>query len=232
MAKRPTQPAPRKQSAQTQVADAVRKAIFAGDLQPGDPVTELHLAEQHQVSQTTVREALVRLEHAGLVRRIHNVGTFVTQMSPREIQERLRLRVMLEGLAGMEAARLISARQLVEVDECVEALARARAAGDYFDAAQADLEFHRTVWRCSGDNTLYQVLDQLTVPLFAFVSLERQRRQEQIMDLVRIHEPVVKALRRHDCAAAQEAMRAHLETSYSEFRGSAQAYTLALTGTE
>lgn len=212
------------------MAEGIRNSIFSGELSPGAPLGEVHLAELHQVSQTTVREALVRLEHAGLVRRIHNVGTFVTQMSPREIQERLRLRVMLEGLAGMEAARFISSRQLAEIDERMEAMARAIGAVDYFAAGQADLEFHRTVWQCSGDSVLYQVLDQITVPLFAFVSLERQRRHERInTELVREHEPIVKALRERDPGAAQEAMRRHLENSYHEFRGTVQGYALAVS---
>lgn len=228
MPRRLTHAAPRKRSAQALVADAVRNAIFSGELRPGDPITELHLADLHKVSQTTVREALVRLEHAGLVRRVHHIGTFVTQMSPREIQERLRLRVMLEGLAGMEAARLALPRQIAEFDVRLEALARASAANDYFEAAQADLEFHRLIWLYSGDTTLYQVLDQLAVPLFAFVSMERQRLREQLADARQSHEPIVLALRSRDPAATREAIRLHIETAYAEFLGSAQTYTLAV----
>lgn len=229
MPKRLTHAPPRKESAQSRVAEAVRNAIFSGELRPGDPVTEIHLAEIHKVSQTTVREALVRLEHAGLVRRIHNVGTFITQMSPREIQEHLRLRVMLEGLAAMEAARLVTNRQLIEVDQRLESLSRAVAENDHFASAQADLEFHRLIWTCSGDRTLYHVLEQLTVPLFAFVSIERQRMHERLTDnLVRAHEAVVETLRSQDAAAAQEAMRRHIETSYAEFLGAAQPYSLAV----
>jgi DNA-binding GntR family transcriptional regulator len=190
----------------------------------------MHLAERHKVSQTSVREALVRLEHAGLVRRIHNVGTFVTQMTAREVQERLRLRVMLEGLAGMEAARLMQPRHLEEMERRLEAIDQAVAEEDHLAAAKADLEFHRLIWACSGDNTLYGVLDGLTVPLLVFVSLERRRVHQPITRerFVRVHEPIADALRRHDPAAAQEALRAHLETSYAEYRGSVQAYTLAV----
>lgn len=210
------------------LVDAVRHAILSGELRPGDPVAEVHMARAHGVSQSTAREALVKLEHAGLVRRIHNIGTFVTQMSPREIQERLRLRVMLEGLAAMEAARLVSGRQLDEIGQRLKAISKAVDANDYFEAAQADLEFHRLIWRCSGDNMLYQMLDQLTVPLFAFVSMERRRMHERLADAVRAHEPIVAALREHNAGAAQEVMRVHIEGSYAEFSAQAPAYTLAV----
>jgi GntR family transcriptional regulator, rspAB operon transcriptional repressor len=208
-----------KESAQARVARAVRDAIFSGQLQPGDPIQEMHLARQNHVSQTTAREALAKLEQAGLVRRVANVGTFVTQLSPREIREFLRLRVMLEGLAAMEAARLISERHFGELDAKLAAISKAVERNDYFEAAQADLEFHRYVWERSGDRTLYRMLDQLTVPLFVFVSLERQRVQEDLTDAVRSHAPIVAALKGSDPLAAQEAMRSHIEQSYAEFIG-------------
>ncbi|MGC8794832.1 MAG: GntR family transcriptional regulator, partial [Bryobacteraceae bacterium] len=62
-------------------------------MQPGDAVQELRMARQYGVSQTTVREALTRLESAGFVRRVPNVGTFVTQLSVDELREHLRLRL-------------------------------------------------------------------------------------------------------------------------------------------
>jgi DNA-binding GntR family transcriptional regulator len=53
--------------------------------------------------------------------------------------------------------------------------------------------------------------------------------QETLTDAVRAHEPIVQALREHDAAATQEALRTHIETSYAEFLGTAQAYTLTLS---
>ncbi len=213
----------KKESVQSRLFHAVRKSILTGELKPGDSVSEIGLARTQGVSQTTVREALVKLEHSGLVRRVPNVGTFVTQMTPREIRERLRLRVMLEGLAGQEAARLARPQQLADLDRWLDAISRAVAANDYFEAAHADLELHRAIWRCSGDATLYQLLDQLTVPLFAFVSMERQRLREDLSTAVEAHDPIVQAIRAHDPVAAQEALRLHIEKSYAEFLGAPPA---------
>jgi len=46
------------------VMEEIRNAIFSGAREPGDPILELHVAQQCKVSQTSVREALARLEHA------------------------------------------------------------------------------------------------------------------------------------------------------------------------
>ncbi len=206
-------------SLQARLVDRIRTMILSGELRPGDPVPEIHMARRLRVSQASIREALLRLEHAGLVRRVLNVGTFVTQLSPRDIRERLRLRVLLEGLACEDAARRVGPADHEEIEVRLAAIRAGVAANDHFATAQADLEFHRWIWMRSGDETLYQCLDQITVPLFAFVSLERYRRGERLLGAVQAHEPIGEALKRNDPGAAREAIREHIESSYAEFLG-------------
>jgi len=208
-----------KRSPQTEILHALRQAILAGQLQPGDPVLEMELARRHQVSQTTVREVLVRLEHSGLVRRVPNIGTFVTQLSPQELREHLRLRVLLESLAAEEAAGRMDSERFRELDKLLDKISRAASRNAYFEAAQADLEFHRYIWECSGDGTLYRVLDRLTVPVFAFASMWRRRHGEDLEKAVRAHDPIVSALKGGDPAGIRQAVHTHIETSYWEFLG-------------
>src|SRR5512134_3831683 len=90
-------------SVNSRVFSTLRKAIFAGKLKPGLALRELELARDLNVSQATVREALFKLEHTGLVTRAPNRGTYVTSFSDAEIRERLEIRVLLEGFAAIEA---------------------------------------------------------------------------------------------------------------------------------
>ena len=86
-----------------EVARILRQSIFQGDYRPGDPLPELHMAKKFGVSQSVVREALSTLAHAGLVRRFPNKGTFVTSLSPAEICEHVRLRLLLETTAWLDS---------------------------------------------------------------------------------------------------------------------------------
>ena len=54
-----------------EVFERLRDAIWSGDLAPGTALREAHLAKQLNVSQVPVREALLQLEHLGLVVRDH-----------------------------------------------------------------------------------------------------------------------------------------------------------------
>ena len=202
-----------------QIAEAVRTDIFSGQLKPGDAIPELGIAKRFGVSQTTVREALARLEHAGLVRRVANRGTFVTSLSPTEFREHLRLRAMLEALAASEAARRAAFHSLEPLEQQLHAIGAAVQSNDYFASAQADLEFHRAIWKLSGDGTLYRVLDQLTVPLFAFTSMQRSGSHEDLRRVMLSHQPIHESLRAGDPGRAAEAMREHIEKSYLQFFG-------------
>lgn len=197
------------------VVESMRDDIFAGRLIPGDPLAELALARRFGVSQSVVREALARLEHAGLVRRFANRGTFVTNLSHTELQEYVRLRVMLEAVAASDAAARCHGNA-ESVVAAADAISRAVKANDYFGAAQADLEFHRSIWRMGGDTTIYRVLDQVTVPLFAFVSMRRSGSREQLRRVVHTHQPILEAILAGDRKAAASAMRDHISSSYPQ----------------
>lgn len=204
------------------IVDSVRTDIFSGELKPGDAIPELGIAKRFGVSQTTVREALARLEHAGLVRRVANRGTFVTSLSPAEFREHLRLRAMLEALAASEAAARAKPESLEPLQEQLYAISAAVEANDYFASAQADLEFHRAIWKLAGDGTLYRMLDQLTVPLFAFTSMQRSGSHQDLRRVVRSHQPILKSLRAGDPGRAAEVMREHIEKSYLQYLGRSQ----------
>jgi DNA-binding GntR family transcriptional regulator len=75
-----------------------------------------------------------------------------------------------------------------------------------------DLEFHRTLWSCTGNAFLTKALSQITVPLFAFWTLRHLRESD--VDLVKqaaAHERIVQAIiagnKRRARAVTRQAMQ-------------------------
>ncbi len=201
----------------TLVSDAVRAAIYSGRFQPGEAIREMQLARELRVSQTTVREALLQLEHAGLVVREANRGTRVTSLSEQDIRERIAVRLMLETSAAAETVRRMTPEHLAELETQMHEIASAVRRNSYYESAQADLAFHRAIWRGSGNQTLFRLLDELTVPLFAFVSMRQSSNVTDLRRRVRSHEPILAALRSGQAAAVRKAIHGHLTTSYRQF---------------
>jgi DNA-binding GntR family transcriptional regulator len=198
------------------VVERIRQDIFEGRYPPGSPLRELILARELSVSQATVREALQRLEYAGLVSRRANVGSTVTRLSPKDVRERVELRTILEVQAAWAAAERMGEAEFAELEARLAALESAVEANRYYESAQADLEFHRYIWQCSGNDTLCRHLELLIIPLFAFISILRSQGLERLLTVVEAHRPLIDALRSHD----PRRIRAEFE------KGATSAYAL------
>src|SRR5215475_6241275 len=202
------------------VFETLRDAIFSGRLKPGDPLRELRVAKELSVSQATVRDALVKLERFGLVVRVPNKETIVTRHSSREIRERVAIRATLEEMAFLEAARALTEEDYTALEGKLRRVSDSFKRKEYFDAAQFDLDFHRYIWRRSGNETLSETLDYLTTPLFAVISILRGVGAEELKDLVAPHEDLLDALRSKKRSRIKQAVRDHVIGSYNGFLNS------------
>jgi DNA-binding GntR family transcriptional regulator len=202
------------------VFETLRDAIFSGRLKPGDPLRELRVAKELSVSQATVRDALVKLERFGLVVRVPNKETIVTRHSRREIRERVAIRATLEEMAFVEAAHFMTEEDYAALEGKLRRISDSFKRKEYFDAAQFDLDFHRHVWRRSGNETLAEMLDYLTTPLFAFISILRSVGAGELKDVVAPHEDLLAALRSKKASRIRRAVREHVIGSYNGFLNS------------
>lgn len=204
-------------SLMAQAFESLRDAIFTGRLLPGEHLREMHLARDLQVSQVVVREALVKLEHLGLVVRLSNRHTTVTKMSSKEIAERLAVRERLEEMAFVEAAANLTRDDVIELKRISREIARTLEKKDYFESAQADLYFHQYVWGLADNETLYHALNNVTVPLFAFLVILRRTGYESLEDLYDPHERLVAVLEGKIKSEIESAVRLHIRYSYDRF---------------
>lgn len=211
-------------SLRSEVIDSIRQAILSGTLPPGTPLRAYALAQDLGVSQGTVREALGYLQNQGLVANIPGVGTAVTRLSTNELRERISLRAMLEGQAGVEASPKMTPTEFAELDRRLQALCRAVEGNLYFESAEADLRFHRYIWRCSANETLYNVLDQLSAPIFAFIAVMRKHGFDDsgggasaVAWQQTSHQPIIDALKGGDPELIRKAFTAGIVTFYDRY---------------
>ena len=177
----------------------------------------MHLARELGVSQATVREGLIQLEHAGLVTRIPNKGTYVLDLSAEEVIERCNVRIQLEQYAALEAARRLGKQDVAALERQVREISELASENAHSEMAQVDLEFHRAIWKKAGNATLYRSLEQVAAPLFHFISMRHSQSGEALTQVTSPHEPIVEALCRGRQRAIKEAIREHVESAYREY---------------
>ena len=155
-----------------QIADYLRGMIVSGKWRPGQRIVETRIARELGLGQPTVREALGKLEEAGLVVRTQNSGCRVTQLTAKEYGQIFRVRTAMECLVVELLIENRSTSQAAELKAALHALKIAAASRSVEDFYRADLELHRTMWRLSGNRFLEKALSQLVIPLFAFAMIE------------------------------------------------------------
>jgi len=193
-----------------QVANALRDLILNGDLKPGDAVVESVLAKQLSVGQPTVREALKALEVEGLIERQLNRGCTVMKLSADDLNKIYTLRQEWEPMAVEQALQHWTPEKAALLQQAYAALTAARSVSRraYYDA---DLAFHRTIWELADNRYLVKALNQIVLPIFAFLVIQLQKQpafENDKNDLE--HKEIADRMLANDVAGAKKAMRQSL----------------------
>jgi len=196
------------QSRSSSAAAALRRAIAAAELKPGERLIELALAEHFRIGQPTLREALKELEYQGLVHRVPNRGTYVTELSFDDLRKIHQIRMVLEPVAFKLAAKNMTAEAEKNLAAIVDAMEEAANKVDRIGFHTQDIEFHRTVWRLSGNEYFEMALERFVFAMFAFV-LSKQGRDE-FLAAVDQHRKSLAALVSGD---PKRARRAYIEAT-------------------
>ncbi len=194
------------------IADVIRRMILEGELEPGQRIVESRWSRQLGVGQPTVREALVALEHEGLITRRANQGAEVISLSSAEIAQALRIREELEELAVELAAENGLPAEFKKLKALAKGMMTAARAKDVREFFAKDREWHETLWASTRNAFLERILRQLMGPLLAFLFLRNLRHYARL-DLkasAQDHLEMVEAMASGDGKRARAVARSKL----------------------
>lgn len=170
----------------------LRDAIVDGTLAPDEQLRDTELATWLGVSRTPVREALLELGRAGLVRATPGRSTVVAPLDVRSVQEAQSVVAAMHALAAREAAGRLTAGDIERMRAANAAFADAQRRGDVDGALHADEDFHAVAVDACGNRALRSVLAQYEPVLrraerLRFASSEGEEsiaRHERLTDLL------------------------------------------------
>jgi len=196
--------------------EEIRSCIMRGALKAGSRIIEHKLAAQLNVSQTTVREALVDLEHLGFVQRVPPRRTFVTRLTRRDIEEMYAVRVPLEQVA-IELLAASPLPDLLAAEQAVAEMRKAAAEENRIQFENMDLSFHRALWKATGNRTLTEILEKIVVKLFAFgfVMAQQIHSSRSMMEQqAEQHGNILRRIQAGDFEEAKRLMSASMDRSW------------------
>ncbi|MFF3482782.1 GntR family transcriptional regulator [Streptomyces sp. NPDC002701] len=151
----------RKASYRERVADALRAALVAGELRPGEVHSAPALAARFGVSATPVREALLDLAKEGLVDTVPNKGFRVTAVSEKQLDEYTHIRSLIEIPTTVDLATSADPAALETLRPVAQEIVTAAAAGDLIAYVEADVRFHLGLLALAGNAHLVEVVGDL-----------------------------------------------------------------------
>ncbi|MDQ1124581.1 FadR/GntR family transcriptional regulator [Microbacterium trichothecenolyticum] len=208
-------------SLRDEIVGRLRALIVAGVLKPGERLaTERELAAQLSVSRSAVREALLRLESAGLIERRQGSGTRVSARIPIEavlaslesehkdaVAESAEFRTVVEPqIARLAAARIDG----TEIEALAALLEESDHVTDVEQSVRLDIAFHVAI-ASATHNALLTSLSELTVSWTVEARVSSHLDEEGRRLSHDGHTRLLRALRRGDPDAAEAAMRVHLD---------------------
>ena len=143
------------------VCEHIREAIINGVFAPGERLMEIQMADEMGVSRTPVREAIRKLEMEGFVVMIPRRGTYVSNMSIKDINDVYEIRISLDTLAAGLAAERISDEELEELQRLLVKVGNAIEENDMAKVVEADIEFHDVLYKASRNERLRNIINNL-----------------------------------------------------------------------
>ncbi|MER7218312.1 GntR family transcriptional regulator [Streptomyces eurythermus] len=199
----------RRSSYRERVADALRAALIAGELRPGEVYSAPSLAARFGVSATPVREAMLDLAKEGLVDTVPNKGFRVTVVSDRQLDEYTQIRALIEIPTVVALARTADRVSLEALRPAAREIVQAAAAGDLIAYVEADTRFHLGLLALAGNAHLVEVVADLRgrSRLYGLTALVRTGR---LLASAEEHLELLDALLERDEQAVDAIMTRHL----------------------
>lgn len=153
------------------LTDALHERIMSGDVESGERLIERELVERYEVGRGTVRAALQRLEHEGLVTIETHRGAFVRQLDKQELRELFALRTALEVESAYRVLSANGGKLPREVHDAVDGLAAVCALKrpSWQRIADAHRHLHESIVAAGGSVRIDAAYRQLTQELKLFL---------------------------------------------------------------
>lgn len=185
--------------------------VLRGEFGPGEVIKERPLALAIGVNPATVRRAAEWLSNEGLLERLPRRGWRVTLLSPRDLKDVYKIRLLLEPLAVAGAVHRITDEELDELDQHTQRMIEIGERATAYERREADHRFHKVVSEASGNAILSMTLEPLfrRVLLVTTVGFRYGRAARSFEE----HRDILSALRSRDEKQAVSRIKIHLRNA-------------------
>lgn len=161
------------------IVSAIRSEILAGNMRPGEELTQELIAEQLGVSRMPVREALQSLAQEGLIVRLPNRHMQVAAMEEKQVRDTFRMAAAMET----EILLMIPEEKRGELLLRLSELAETVGSGVREAAAGAEMAWHKHALASLKNSYIHQLFLRL-LDSYVSYAVERVKRGNAAAELL------------------------------------------------
>ena len=207
----------KRQTLSADVYEQLKELLMTGRMMPGEQISLRGTATAQGVSVMPVREAVHRLAAEQALELTPNRALRVPRMTVSQFREITAIRINLEGLATERAAALLDDAGVARIAELNTQFAdeMGRAAPDGAKLIALNKALHFAVYEGARMPTLMKMIEALWLRIGPILNYDLRSGSRRVGDGVAAahHARLVEALKRHDGAAAREALRGDIEAA-------------------
>lgn len=190
----------------------LKNDILSGFYSPGERLLYEKVSERLGVSMTPLKDALLKLEQEGLVKNIARRGTFVTQLSKRDIIEYCQIRMSLESLAIdlICSQNLVKESDLKVLEKINDQISKAVKKKDPKECIISDMQFHLKIVEMSKNSRLIELLNQFPLSNFLVFMGRGDKTIENGDIILEDHEKIIKALEERDSETIKQVLEKNI----------------------
>ncbi|MFD1900758.1 GntR family transcriptional regulator [Enterococcus termitis] len=189
----------------------IKEKIITLEILPGQKVSKKDFVSMLNIGDTPVREAILQLTREGLLIVKPQSGTFVSKIDMQKVREAKFVRTNLESAVFLEAAEIITAEQIQEIENLLaiqEILLSSKTPDSFFES---DEEFHKFFYTITSKMNVYNWLLTLNIHLNRYRHLTLEVKELNWQEIVTQHKEIVAALKEKDKTKLQNLITSHLK---------------------
>lgn len=196
------------------IAGWIRSQIRAARFVPGQRLVEVDLIRQTGGSRFKVREALQRLAAEGLLDIEEFRGASVREASMDDVRQLYRARAALEGICAADFTARASDTDKAQLCQLAEAMELCVESGSREQFGSLNAQWHTLIMQVTGNTVIEGLVRRLNTPVHHLL-FETFYRGDRLRQAVADHRVIVDAVLAGDAAAAEAAMRQHIENGHN-----------------
>ena len=190
------------------VFNTLREAILKGDLEPGERLMEIALANRLGVSRTPIREALIELSKSKIVKIYPQKGSYVSLIDWELVEEALFMRLTLEKAVVRLACQGIEEEKIQELEKNVKLQKFYIDNNEAGELLELDNQFHKELFAITNKIHIYRLMSVMMLHFDRLRTLRTKAVDQRYV--IEDHLKILEAIRNKRPLEGEQVMERHL----------------------